>query len=493
VPAQGRTLSGLIAVAVTLLAAPGAADAAVSCERTAAVLDVTLSSSGDVAIIEPDVGTILVADEFDNGVACMGGTPTVSNTDAITVHNAPGLANNQVWIFNANLLVPGVSDEPGTNEIETFVNLNGGVGSGFRIRSDVGGGTFVFGGGGININATALEDVPDADVTFTTFTPSSLGGFGLAGPDFMSAQGGSGTGLPLSQDIQLSGESGNDTLIGGGGNDTIGGGVGPDDLEGGGGDDFVDGWEGENVALSGGAGDDRLLPGAPGDPVAGGDGADTVNYSFNLTAGATFDDPSGGLGIETVIGTPFNDVLRGGPEPEFLQGLDGNDTLEGRGGNDTLEGNANDDSLDVRDGGPDTADCGDGADAAIADAQGTDTLSACESVAFLPDPDPGPGGGAGPSNDFSFGKVKKNKRNGTAKLTVDVPGPGTLDLTGKRLKPASNQAGDAGKVKLTVKAKGKKKRKLNRTGRVKVKPAVTYTPTGGTSNTQSKKVRLVKR
>ena len=32
-------------------------------------------------------------------------------------------------------------------------------------------------------------------------------------------------------------------------------------------------------------------------------------------------------------------------------------------------------------------------------------------------------GGAPPSNDFSFGKVKRNKKKGTAKLTVRVPGP----------------------------------------------------------------------
>jgi hypothetical protein len=53
--------------------------------------------------------------------------------------------------------------------------------------------------------------------------------------------------------------------------------------------------------------------------------------------------------------------------------------------------------------------------------------------------------------------------------------------------------GTAGKVKLLIKSKGKKRRKLNRTGKVKVKAQVTYTPTGAIPNTQSRKVRLVKR
>jgi len=34
---------------------------------------------------------------------------------------------------------------------------------------------------------------------------------------------------------------------------------------------------------------------------------------------------------------------------------------------------------------------------------------------------------------FSFGKLKRNKRKGTATLSVNVPGPGTLVLAGKGL------------------------------------------------------------
>jgi hypothetical protein len=48
----------------------------------------------------------------------------------------------------------------------------------------------------------------------------------------------------------------------------------------------------------------------------------------------------------------------------------------------------------------------------------------------------GGGGGGGDANDFSFGKVQKNKRKGTAKLTVTVPGTGELDLAKtKKVKP----------------------------------------------------------
>jgi hypothetical protein len=109
-----------------------------------------------------------------------------------------------------------------------------------------------------------------------------------------------------------------------------------------------------------------------------------------------------------------------------------------------------------------------------------------------------------PSNTFSLGKLKRNPRNGTATLTVDVPGPGTLSLTGKRVKTqrpareatASRAVAAAGMVKLVIKARGKAKRKLNRSGKAKVTAIVTYTPTGeapGVPNTHSEPVRLIKK
>jgi len=110
-----------------------------------------------------------------------------------------------------------------------------------------------------------------------------------------------------------------------------------------------------------------------------------------------------------------------------------------------------------------------------------------------------------PSNAFSFGTLKRNKRKGTATLTVIVPGPGTLILTGKGLvkqRPGAasralrifaKSVSAAGKVKLKIRSKGRKKRKLNRTGKVKVKAKVTYTPTGGDPNTKAKRIKLIKR
>jgi hypothetical protein len=95
------------------------------------------------------------------------------------------------------------------------------------------------------------------------------------------------------------------------------------------------------------------------------------------------------------------------------------------------------------------------------------------------------------SNEFSFGKVKKNKKKGTAKLAVEVPGAGTLELAKtKKVKGTSADAACNGEVNLGVKAKGKARKKLNKKGKAKVKAKVRFTPTGGSPNTESKKVKL---
>jgi hypothetical protein len=105
------------------------------------------------------------------------------------------------------------------------------------------------------------------------------------------------------------------------------------------------------------------------------------------------------------------------------------------------------------------------------------------------------------SNAFTIGKPKRNKRRGTARLPVTVPGPGTLTLRGEGVKPqrpvqparAARFVNAAGTVKLAIVAKGKAKRRLNRTGKVKLRLKITYTPTGGLANIKKKRVKLIKR
>lgn len=127
-------------------------------------------------------------------------------------------------------------------------------------------------------------------------------------------------------------------------------------------------------------------------------------------------------------------------------------------------------------------------------------LSDGESGAFgaIPDSRPNISAVFAPSNTLTLGKVQRNRQRGTATITGTAPNPGMLTASGKGVKAASVAAisklvSAPGKVKLLIKAKGKKKRTLNETGNVKLKVAVTYTPTNGDPGTQILKVKLKKK
>ncbi|MDX6616656.1 MAG: hypothetical protein QOD60_1747 [Solirubrobacterales bacterium] len=94
---------------------------------------------------------------------------------------------------------------------------------------------------------------------------------------------------------------------------------------------------------------------------------------------------------------------------------------------------------------------------------------------------------------FTIGELKRNKKKGTAKLTVTVPGAGRLVASGKGLKKTSESASVAGNVVLKLKASGKAKRKLNDAGKAKLKIKLSWAPTGNTAASQTDKVKLKKR
>ena len=94
-------------------------------------------------------------------------------------------------------------------------------------------------------------------------------------------------------------------------------------------------------------------------------------------------------------------------------------------------------------------------------------------------------------SSFALGKkVKRNRKKGTAKLTVAIGGPGQLTLTGKKVKRQSKAVAAAGKVKLLIKAKGKAAKALRNRGKTRVRLTIAYTPTGGLPATAVKTVTL---
>jgi DNA-binding beta-propeller fold protein YncE len=85
----------------------------------------------------------------------------------------------------------------------------------------------------------------------------------------------------------------------------------------------------------------------------------------------------------------------------------------------------------------------------------------------------------GTTSSLELGKLKLNRKKGTATLTVEVSGAGGLVLKGKGVRKASRAATGAGAVTLPVALLGKAERKLLATGEARVRVVVTFSPSGG--------------
>jgi Ca2+-binding RTX toxin-like protein len=133
---------------------------------------------------------------------------------------------------------------------------------------------------------------------------------------------------------------GDDLICGGRGNDRIDSGPGADRVFGGLGRDSIDGDRGSDD-LAGGPGEDSLAS----------QGRDLLRGGKHDRDSAWFRDPveldlaqgtvSGGrgiFGVEYVVGSRGDDVIKGDGRLNYFQGRQGDDTLIGRGGDDSLYG-----------------------------------------------------------------------------------------------------------------------------------------------------------
>ncbi|MBO9502946.1 calcium-binding protein, partial [Brevundimonas sp. A19_0] len=147
---------------------------------------------------------------------------------------------------------------------------------------------------------------------------------------------------------------GADTYIGTGGElrGAVHGGFGADHLVGGDRDDILFGEEGDDV-ITGGAGNDLIQGGRGTNVIDGGAGRDTLTYTGVLRGvsldlregwarGASLDEITG---IEDVLGSKWDDTLRGDDHDNLLFGAGGDDTLEGRDGRDVIAGGTGADTL----------------------------------------------------------------------------------------------------------------------------------------------------
>jgi hypothetical protein len=99
-----------------------------------------------------------------------------------------------------------------------------------------------------------------------------------------------------------------------------------------------------------------------------------------------------------------------------------------------------------------------------------------------------------PTNTVTFGAITRNKRKGTATVTMSVPNAGQLSYAGTGVSvtgPVTVAA--AGDVQLAVSALGKKRKKLKRKGKAGVSFTVTFTPTFGSTGNTNESLTLRKK
>jgi hypothetical protein len=99
-----------------------------------------------------------------------------------------------------------------------------------------------------------------------------------------------------------------------------------------------------------------------------------------------------------------------------------------------------------------------------------------------------------PTNTVTVGALTRNKKKGTATRTITVPNAGQLVYAGTGVSvtgPASVAA--PGDVQVTLRATGKKRKKLNKKGKVSVSFGTTFTPNFGAAGTTPDSLTLRKK
>jgi hypothetical protein len=296
----------------------------------------------------------------------------------------------------------------------------------------------------------------------------------------------------------LDGEGGNDLLIGGAETDYLLGGPGNDVMRGGDGIDHLIGGDGDDVYEGGGAFDtlferprrttgdnlstvDTELGTTGGDDVAD---AGPGNDWIELGPGA--DRVAGGEGDDSVHGEDGADVLDGGPGNDTVAGESGADQMLGGSGSDLLLAGRTNQHRYTTDPRPvdtwrDSLDCGPDDDRARANRW--DTTVNCEEVTLV--------------RALDVRAVEHHLRAGTARLSVEVVGPGRVTLYGRgasRVHAVTRAAGgDKETVYLPVGATGRTLTALRQRGRVRVTLWVTFQPSDGIARKEPVRLQLTLR
>ncbi len=98
-----------------------------------------------------------------------------------------------------------------------------------------------------------------------------------------------------------------------------------------------------------------------------------------------------------------------------------------------------------------------------------------------------------PVNSFKVFKLSRNPKLGIASIRVKLPGPGRVVLSGRQLKKQVRTISEALTITMRVLPKHKLANKLKNAGEAVTVAKLQFTPTGGSPNTRTIRLKLVRR
>ncbi|MGB0631925.1 MAG: calcium-binding protein [Alphaproteobacteria bacterium] len=257
------------------------------------VENLELTGSDDLSGTGNDMANVLTGNDGANTLSGMDGDDTLNG----------GAGNDELdGGLGADILNGGLGDDR-LDGCAGMDALTGGLGDDTYVVDDL----------GDTVNELADEGTDTVESSISWTLGSNVENLTLTGAGNIDGTG-------TSADETLIGNDGDNVLTGNGGKDTLRGGDGNDTLNGG--DQFD--------ALYGGADNDTLNGGDGGDHVQGDAGNDTLN---------------GEGGNDWMLGGDGNDIINGGDGRDRMFGHDGDDTLYGGAGEDTMAGGAGSDTF----------------------------------------------------------------------------------------------------------------------------------------------------
>ncbi|AIF49855.1 matrixin family metalloprotease [Pelosinus sp. UFO1] len=299
-----------------------------------------IATSGNDTLTGNALANVIDGGGGDDTIDAGAGNDTVKYYASYTPSQIKGGLG--IDTLDASAQTTGVTFNLGT-QFTDFENITGGLGDDV-LTGTIGVNTLIGGAGNDIIDGKGGSDIiiagdgDDIVKYYSTLTATSVkGGNGI---DTLDASA-----LTTAVNINLATQFKDfENITGGSGNDTLTGNDQTNILIGGDGNDYIDGGKGAD-SIYGGNGNDTMVFHAGNALVDGGTGVNILTAAPSAT-GVSIDLTNGVFSnIQQVIGSNYNDVIKGTSGNDIISSGNGDDIIDGGAGIDTIDAGAGNDTV----------------------------------------------------------------------------------------------------------------------------------------------------